>query len=52
MDQHQRSQGYVIKINGGSVEHYAIKLCDLMHTPALLDRVKRSDNEMVQIRMV
>ena len=32
-----------------SVEHYASKMFDLMHTPDLLGWVKRSDIEIVQI---
>ena len=32
-----------------SVEHYAIKMFDLMHTTDLMVRVKRSDIEIVQI---
>ena len=38
-----------IKLNGKCVEHYASKMFDLRHTPDLLDWVKRSDIEFVQI---
>ena len=39
---------HIIKLKGKKCKHYVIELCDLMHNPALLSWVKRSDNEIVQ----
>ena len=40
---------HIIKLKGKKCRTYAIKLCDLMHIPALLGLVKKSDNEILQI---
>ena len=44
-----KSEGHAAKER--SVEHYARKMIDLMHTPDLLGWVKKSDIEIVQIRV-
>ena len=38
-----------IKLKERSVGHYASKMFDLMHIPGLLDWVKKSDTEIMQI---